>query len=181
MVSVRRIARSPITWTLAVLLVLGLGVGLALTQPWRLFTNTTVVEAAPTVAHSNGAAPPVGTAQEPRVLATGTFVSHEHDTSGSVRILQLPDGNRVLRLEDLDTSDGPALHVWLTDAPVVEGKAGWFLFDDGKHTDLGSLKGNKGSQNYPVAADVDLGTLTSVSIWCERFHVSFGAATLRYT
>ncbi|MEV6562126.1 DM13 domain-containing protein [Nocardia sp. NPDC051756] len=172
MVSARKIARSPITWTLAVLLVAGLGVGLALAQPWRLFTNTTVNEAAPVAA-----AP--GEPAQPRTLATGTLISHEHDTSGTVRILQLPDGTRILRLEDLDTSDGPDLHVWLTDADVVEGKAGWFVFDDGKYTDLGSLKGNKGSQNYVLPADADLTATTSVTIWCQRFHVSFGAAQLR--
>ncbi|WP_433664919.1 DM13 domain-containing protein [Nocardia sp. CA-128927] len=172
MVSARKIARSPITWTLAVLLVIGLGVGLALAQPWRLFTNTTVNEAAP-------AATAPGATAEPRTIADGTFISHEHDTAGTVLILQLPDGSRVLRLENLDTSDGPDLHVWLTDADVVEGKAGWFVFDDAKHIDLGSLKGNKGSQNYPIPADTDLTALTSVTIWCQRFHVSFGAAQLQ--
>ncbi|QIS03659.1 hypothetical protein F5X71_16230 [Nocardia brasiliensis] len=174
MVSVRKIARSRITWAVGVLLVIALGVGLAAFQPWRLFTNTTVDEAAPTVA-----APGAGDAPQPRALARGSFVSHEHTTSGTVVILELPDGGRVLRLEDLDTSDGPDLHVWLTDAPVIEGRAGWFVFDDGAHTDLGSLKGNRGSQNYPLAPDTDLSTLTSVTIWCDRFNVSFGAAELR--
>ncbi|MFI7000992.1 DM13 domain-containing protein [Nocardia sp. NPDC050175] len=169
MVSARKIVRSPITWTLTVLLVIGLGVGLALAQPWRLFTNNTVIEAAPT-------AP--GAPADPRTIATGTLISHEHDTAGTVRILQLPDGSRVLRLEDLDTSDGPDLHVWLTNAEVIAGKAGWFVFDDAQHTDLGSLKGNKGRQNYPIPADTDLTALTSVTIWCQRFHVSFGAAQL---
>ncbi|WP_378742211.1 DM13 domain-containing protein [Nocardia brasiliensis] len=176
MVSARKIARSPITWTLAVLLVIGLGVGLALFQPWRLFTNTTVNEAAPSV---SAPAAPGNPAPQPRTIARGTLISHEHATSGTALILELPDGSRVLRLENLDTSDGPDLHVWLTDAAVIEGKDGWFVFDDGKHTDLGSLKGNKGSQNYPIAADTDLTTLTSVSIWCERFRVSFGAAQLQ--
>jgi hypothetical protein len=43
---------------------------------------------------------------------------------------------------------------------------------------LGDLKGNKGNQNYPIPADVDLADYTAVSIWCERFAVSFGAAEL---
>ncbi|MEU7143879.1 DM13 domain-containing protein [Nocardia sp. NPDC046473] len=175
MVSARKIVRSPITWTLVVLLVVGLGVGLALAQPWRLFTNATVNEAAPT---APGAPATPGAPAAPRTLAGGTLISHEHDTSGTVRILQLPDGSRVLRLENLDTSDGPDLHVWLTNAEVIEGKAGWFVFDDAQHTDLGSLKGNKGSQNYPIPADTDLTARTSVTIWCQRFHVSFGAAQL---
>jgi hypothetical protein len=112
------------------------------------------------------------------VLARGDLVSHEHESSGSVVVLALPDGSRVLRLEDLRTSNGPQLAVWLSDAPVIEGRAGWHVFDDGRSADLGDLKGNIGSSNYPVPADVDLAELGSVSIWCERFAVSFAAAAL---
>ncbi|OLZ73063.1 hypothetical protein AVW11_03070 [Streptomyces amritsarensis] len=39
-------------------------------------------------------------------------------------------------------------------------------------------KGNKGDQNYPIPADVNLADCTGVSIWCDRFDVSFGAAAL---
>jgi hypothetical protein len=150
-------------------------------QPWRLFTNVTVDEALPTVslptaAASAPAAPAVQA--EPTTLATGEFISHEHGTAGTVRVLELPDGSRVLRIEDLDTDNGPDLKVWLTDAPVIDGPDGWFVFDDGEYVDLGSLKGNKGSQNYAIPADVDLADLTSVAIWCDRFSVSFGAAEL---
>jgi len=115
----------------------------------------------------------------PVELARGELISHEHASSGSVVVLELPDGSRVLRLEDLDTSDGPLLKVWLTDAPVIPGRAGWFVFDDGAHVDLGELKGNIGSSNYAIPAGTDLDALTSVSIWCERFAVSFAAAELR--
>jgi hypothetical protein len=115
----------------------------------------------------------------PAVLSQGTFVTHEHDTSGAVSIVRLPDGSRILRLEDLDTSDGPDLEVWLSDAKVVEGKAGWHVFDDGEAKSLGQLKGNKGNQNYVIPAEVDLGDFSSVSIWCNRFNVSFGAAELK--
>lgn len=86
--------------------------------------------------------------------------------------------HRVLRLEDLDTSNGPLLKVWLTDALVRAGKDGWYVFDDGRHVDLGPLKGNKGSQNYALPTEVELSQYHSVSIWCARFHVSFGAAEL---
>ena len=160
--------------------------GLLAFQPWRLFTNVTVNEAVPTVsAPASGASTPAtsGTSEgssqsEPTTLATGEFISHEHGTAGTVRILELPDGSRVLRIEDLDTDNGPDLKVWLTDAPVIDGPDGWFVFDDGQYADLGSLKGNKGSQNYAIPADVDLAELTSLTIWCDRFNVSFGAAEL---
>jgi hypothetical protein len=170
------------------LVLLGIAVitaGLLAFQPWRLFTNVTVDEALPTVssapvgplASSSSSDAPV-TQAEPTTVATGEFISHEHGTAGSVRILELPDGSRVLRIENLDTDNGPDLKVWLADAPVIDGPTGWFVFDDGEYVDLGSLKGNKGSQNYAIPADVDLTDLTSVAIWCDRFSVSFGAAEL---
>ncbi|MGQ4428799.1 DM13 domain-containing protein, partial [Streptomyces violaceoruber] len=114
----------------------------------------------------------------PRTVAGGELVSHEHSTSGTAQLVRLTDGSHVVRLENLDTSNGPDVHVWLTDAPVKEGKAGWHLFDDGEYVDLGKLKGNKGSQNYVVPADVDPSRYSSVSVWCDRFNVSFGAAEL---
>jgi hypothetical protein len=190
--NVRTLARHPVTWLVAVVLAAALAVGLYLFQPWRLFTDVEVNEAlpstaatapAPTGTPAAGTADPATTggqgAAEPRVLATGTFVTHEHETSGRARVLELPDGSRVLRIEDLDTSDGPDLRVWLSDQPVVEGVAGWKVFDDGKSLELGELKGNKGNANYAIPADADLDELTSVTIWCRRFSVSFGAAALK--
>ena len=155
-------------------------VALAAFQPWKLFVDQSVAEAAP-VAESVAAAPegsdpgPV----EPQTLATGDFISHEHATTGTVAVLELADGSRVLRIEDLDTSNGPDLRVWITDAPVIDGRDGWGVFDDGQYVELGKLKGNQGSQNYEIPEDVDLEDLTSVSIWCDRFNVSFGAAELQ--
>lgn len=168
-------------------------VGLALFQPWKLVVDETVNEAAPaeiaaaavgepsaTTGSGGGAAPaPARTSTAPRLLASGDFVSHEHRTTGRVRVLGLPDGRRVLRIDDLDTSNGPDLQVWITDAPVKPGRDGWFIFDDGRYVELGRLKGNKGSQNYDLPASVDLRQLDSLSIWCDRFNVSFGAAQLR--
>jgi hypothetical protein len=168
--------RPAVLVAVAVLVVLG-AVALWLFQPWKLFVDETVDEAAP-VATAPVVAGSADAPAGPKVLATGELISHEHTTSGTVRLLELPDGSRVLRLEDLKTSNGPALHVWLTDQPVIEGKDGWTVFDDGRHVDLGDLKGNLGSANYPVPT-TDLTGFTSVTIWCDRFDVSFGAATLQ--
>ena len=112
------------------------------------------------------------------LLASGMIISHEHQSSGSAHLIRLADGRVQLALENLATSDGPDLRVWLSDQPVIEGRDGWFVFDDGKWLELGELKGNKGNANYPIPADADLDTLKSVSIWCKRFGVSFGAAAL---
>jgi hypothetical protein len=152
-------------------------VGAAVFEPWKLVVDERVQEAVPAVGAAQAAAAPAPA--EPVVLARGTLISHEHDSSGAVTVLRLPDGSRVLRLEDLRTSNGPRLQVWLSDAPVLAGTDGWRLFDDGRHVELGDLKGNIGSSNYPIPPDVDLAALPSVSIWCARFHVSFAAAELR--
>ncbi|GGL79165.1 hypothetical protein GCM10010095_75200 [Streptomyces anthocyanicus] len=174
------------------LAVVGGTLGLYWFQPWKLWQDETVDEALPgavTTASPPGAvttSPPPAAAPAPsptrdagpRTVAGGELVSHEHSTSGTAQLVRLSDGSHVVRLENLDTSNGPDVHVWLTDAPVKEGKAGWHLFDDGEYVDLGKLKGNKGSQNYVVPADVDPSRYSSVSVWCDRFNVSFGAAEL---
>ncbi|MEU3352957.1 DM13 domain-containing protein [Streptomyces sp. NPDC037389] len=165
----RLLSKKVVIGILAVGIVLA-GAGTYWFQPWKLWVSETVREAAPTAGGGRGEAP--------STLATGRLISHEHETSGTVRILRLPDGSRTLRLENLDTSNGPDLRVLITDAPVKEGRAGWFVFDKGTHTSLGKLKGNKGDQNYALPADLDLNRYTSVSIWCDRFDVSFGAAAL---
>jgi hypothetical protein len=61
---------------------------------------------------------------------------------------------------------------------VIEGRDGWHVFDDGRYVDLGDLKGNIGSSNYPIPPDVDVAELSSVTVWCARFAVSFAAAAL---
>ncbi|WP_327354541.1 DM13 domain-containing protein [Streptomyces sp. NBC_01304] len=158
---------------------LAIAAGLYWFQPWKLWQDDTVREAFPVAVSTPGSpGSPSARNPEPKTLATGDFISHEHGTTGKARILQLADGTRVLRLTGLDTSNGPDLRVWLTDAPVQEGKAGWHVFDDGRYQSLGKLKGNKGDQNYPLPADLDLRDYRSVTIWCDRFDVSFGAAEL---
>lgn len=161
-------------------------------EPWALWIDERVDEPLPTAnptpstPREPGTPTPGGPSTTeadaggggPEVLAEGSFVSHEHATSGRVVVLDLGGDDRVLRIEDLDTSNGPDLEVWITDAPVISGDEGWHVFDDGDYVSLGRLKGNLGSQNYVLPESVDLRELHSVSIWCNRFNVSFGAAEL---
>ncbi|GAA1436394.1 DM13 domain-containing protein [Streptomyces thermospinosisporus] len=169
--------------------VAGVGFGLYWFQPWKLWQDETVQEALPAAsapaadapAAPDSDAPGSSAPASPAILASGELISHEHATSGTVKLLRLADGGHVVRLERLDTSNGPDLRVWLTDAPVKDGRAGWHVFDDGRYVSLGKLKGNKGSQNYTVPEDVDPARYRSVTIWCDRFDVSFGAAELTRT
>jgi len=174
--------RKRVLAVLAAGLLVAVAAGLYWFQPWKLWVDETVQESLPlpqTSAQTTESAVPAP--KKPTLVATGELISHEHETSGGVRILRAEDGSMVLRLENLDTSNGPDLRVLLTDAPVLPGKDGWFVFDDGAHVSAGKLKGNKGSQNYTLPAGTDLTRYSSVSIWCDRFDVSFGAAQLTKT
>jgi hypothetical protein len=181
--------RRPVIWILMTALVVLLAVGLWLFEPWRLWTRSTVDEALPgaPVAAPAVPAPPAAPAApappaappaappEPVVLAQGEFVTQEHETTGTVRIIRLADGSRFVRLENFSTSDGPDLHVWVTDQTAG---GSWEKYDDGRYVALGELKATGGNQNYPVPADADLAGLISVVIWCDRFNVAFGSAPL---
>jgi hypothetical protein len=175
-----RLARNPLTWVVVVLLAAGGAFGIYWFAPWKLFTDNTVNETLPNVdAAGTGTQAGSGPAATNTLLASGTIVAHEHESSGTAKLVRLSDGRVQLILENLVTSDGPDLRVWLTDQPVKEGKAGWFVFDDGRYVEVGSLKANKGNQVYDIPAGTDLNGLTSVTIWCKRFSVSFGAAQLK--
>ena len=78
---------------IALLAVVLLAVAAYFFQPWKLFVDTDVQEAIPTVSASpseNSTALPRETEapseaiQYPLVLAQGVLVSHEHQTSGAV-------------------------------------------------------------------------------------------------
>lgn len=186
-------------WPWAVLAVLVAAVAFVLIwfQPQKLFIDERVVEPIPTVAAipagpaatptttatSDAAAPTTGSPSastapsapaEPAELQRGEFVSLDHSTQGVVRVLELADGTRIVRLEGLATENGPDLFVYLTANPAT-GKEG--AFDD-DYVNLGSLKGNQGDQNYDLPAGTDLSRFASVVIWCDRFDSAFGAADL---
>jgi hypothetical protein len=170
-------------WTTAVL-VLVVTVGFALAVWWfgpqKLFLDETVEEPfpvslsepVPTVAASGSAAGPV--ARPPEVLLSGDVRSRGHEGSGVAGVVRLPDGSLVLRLEDLDVSNGPDLRVVLSrHGADADNDA---IARDG--LDLGPLKANRGNQTYDVPAGTDLDAYGSVIVWCRRFSYVFAAAPL---
>jgi hypothetical protein len=176
-----RRSRRRIGALVAVLLLVG-GV-LALTQPWLLLIDDVVAEQLPV---TNPAAPaaaapdpslspdPTAPSTAPVTLLEGSFISRDHSTSGAVAVVQLADGSRVLTITGLATDNGPDLYVYLDDdAADAESSA----FDDG--FDLGPLRGNIGDLVYTIPDALDLSTIASVAIWCDRFSALFGAANLQ--
>lgn len=120
-----------------------------------LFINREVSQAAPTRAA--------------KTLATGTFKDADsfHKTSGTVKILQMADGSRLLRLENFRTINGPDLFVYLS----TDRQASDF-------TNLGGLKGNIGDQNCDIPIGVNIGHYRYVLIYCRAFSTLFGSAEL---
>lgn len=180
-------------WIVAGVALVLVAVALGLTQPWKKFVNVTVDEAAPptaTTAPVTSTAPttapttaPAGAASGETTLSTapaptaptpvgGSFVSHAHGTTGTVRVLTTEGGATVVRFQDLATDNGPDLKVYLSTNPADSAEIGSGALS------LGDLKGNRGNQNYEVPAGTDLASFRSVVIWCERFTVAFGAAPL---
>jgi hypothetical protein len=167
-------------------LVVALAAGAALYwfAPWNLAVDRRVDEALPTASippeQTTGGAegatsPDDGAAAGRATLSNGRFRSLEHETSGAALVIELGDGSRFVRLEDLETSNGPDLRVILSsEAPQDD----WHVYDDGEVHDLGALKGNLGSSNYAIAPDVELSRFSSVVVWCRRFSVGFGVAPL---
>lgn len=179
------------TWIIsAAIALVVVTIGALVFKPWLLFVNVEVNDAipqvAPTTAASPGAAESSTPAAEssvqqpegPVLISSGEFVSHEHSTSGKASIYRLPDGTHQLALENLETTTGPDVRVWLSAGPVVEGRDGWFTAGQHPHLELAPLKGNRGNQVYALPADVDPSAWPTVDLWCVAFGVSFGAAPL---
>ncbi|MDQ2588195.1 DM13 domain-containing protein [Saccharothrix yanglingensis] len=163
--------------------VVGLVVGVALFQPWRLWTDRTADEAllvpvatapATSAASTASAVPTTTTPAGPVALASGPFRSLEHATTGSATLVRLPGGGHAVQFESLDTSDGPDLYVYLSDKPSDSPES---AFGSG-FTNLGKLRANRGDQVYEVPAGTALDAVRSVVIWCERFSAGFAVAPL---
>jgi hypothetical protein len=168
-----------VRWLLAALALGLVALGVYWFEPQALFIDKRVSDPVPVVAGPTPKAadePAASTTVPPGPvdLGTGDLVSLDHSTSGRVRILQLADGSRFLRLEDLRTDNGPVVRVYLSSNPA-DGPEG--AFDD-TYVDLGEMQGNLGDQNYAIPADVDPLDYASVVIWCDRFDSAFGAADL---
>lgn len=164
-------------WVVGGVLAILAAVALVWFQPQKLLYSDRVDEGLPEVAQQAESSVPgqrSAAAAQPVELASGDFVSREHQTRGSARVLRLADGRVIVRFEDFATSNGPVLVVWLSKNPA-RGPAEEF---DDEYVLLGALKGNIGNQNYTLPGDVDSAAFASVVVWCDRFNVPFGAADL---
>ena len=135
-------------------------------RPERLVIDRRVNEAFPAAEDASSA----------QVLVSGVFYGVLHPTVGNATVYRFANGDRILRLTNFRTSNGPDVHVYLVAAEDAKDSA---TVQHAGFIDLGAIKGNVGDQNYSIDHDLDLSKYRTVSIWCKRFAVNFGAAPLR--
>jgi hypothetical protein len=103
-------------------------------------------------------------------LRTGSFVGVGdgiHNAEGIAKVIPLEDGSNILRLENLQVTNGPDLYVYLaTDKSASD------------FASLGKLKANNGNQNYDIPSESNLTKYDTALIWCRPFSVLFGSAEL---
>lgn len=115
---------------------------------------------------------------DPIRLLSGAFQGADsfHQGSGDVGAYVLDDGLQILRFDNLDVTNGPDLHVILSPVAAADGRDDVMVSG---YVDLGSLKGNRGNQNYDIPPEVDLASGEwTVVIYCQPFHVIFATAEL---
>ncbi len=106
----------------------------------------------------------------PTVVRSGAFMDADnfHKTSGTAQLIKIGEKYFVRFENDFKTINGPDLFVYF-------GKDGKYVAE----AKLGALKGNVGSQNYEVPANLNPADYNEVWIWCRAFFVPFGKAVLR--
>ncbi len=113
-----------------------------------------------------------------RVLATGEFIHANpsdpfHYGTGSVTVYE----GTVFLGADFEVGPGPKFHVYLVPLDQVTPNT---EVDEVAFVDLGRLRAFKGSQVFPVPADLKLTDYGSVVIWCQQFGVLVSPAKLNF-
>ena len=101
------------------------------------------------------------------VLATGQFTgAGDHIVTGGVEVVEV-EGNYFIQLaDDFSLDNAP-------DPKVGLGRDGY-----DPETKAGELISLTGASTYQVPAGIDVEAYNEVHIWCERFSVPLGIATL---
>jgi electron transfer DM13 len=111
----------------------------------------------------------------PAATLTGMFDHRAGvDTvAGNATLGKTSDGKVILRFENLNSANGPDLHVYLS---KQASPASTQQVMDG--VEVGKLKATQGTSNYELAASTDITQYKSVVIYCKSFSVVFGYANL---
>jgi hypothetical protein len=143
-----------------------------------------VSPASNSVSDASPATSTTATASSPDTAAidrSGTFVSGEHETQGTVRVFT-ENGRRYLELDStFQTSTlGPDLFVILhrSDDVLASTNPPAFPLQEQDYVLIDRLQQYSGEQRYQIPDDINLADYESAVIWCRRFNATFGAARL---
>jgi hypothetical protein len=137
---------------------------LAPTDPTNPTSSTTTSSIPPIPAEASTATP------EPVAVRSSAIHGIDHRASGTAVIYRQPDGTLLVGLENIDIQPGPDYDVYVVPGADQEGTDGGTRLDD--------LRGNKGTQYYPVPIGPDVATgQWTVLVWCQTFDVPVAGAT----
>ncbi|MEP1231331.1 MAG: DM13 domain-containing protein [Litorimonas sp.] len=133
-------------------------------------SNDAVKDITPeTVVNTETAEKVVAAVTEATPVSIGTFSGRsDHVTNGGVSIVK-KDGGYHLMLDDAFFLDGAP------DPVVALGNNGEYKVEN----KLGPLGNTKGAQSYAIPANMNPADFTEAYIWCEKFSVPLGIATLK--
>ena len=127
---------------------------------WRSLVITVAVLAAVLAA-------PLAASAQDQVLASGAFRGKSgHAASGGVRVVKTGTGVTVVLERDFKFDGAP-------DPKLGFGRNGYV-----KSTQFSALRSNSGQQTYAIPADIDPADYTELWVWCEKYSVPLGVATL---
>jgi hypothetical protein len=111
-----------------------------------------------------------------KVLASGPFYNIDRTGKGMAKIYEMPDGTRVLRLDNFYVTINSDLELRLSELPAPHSTEESV---QAPFKGLGVLKATTGSMNYPLPRDVDVSRYHSIVVWCELTHNAYAGAALK--
>ena len=105
-----------------------------------------------------------------KVIATAKFRENDrgqdtlHHGSGSVLIVNAPEGRFIQLAEDFSSTPGPDYHVYISQDTNIDHEDRFFK---SKQIELGRLIKGSGASYYKIPDNTDF---RSVTIWCKAFN-----------
>ena len=112
---------------------------------------------------------PAGPCVDPRCahLIKGDFLPRFRPATGQALLLEF-DGQKILRFENLEITNGPSLHVYLSKD-----------LSNKDVVDLGENLATKGNVNYSVPSTVNIEEYNYALIWSQKYGVLFAYTELQ--
>jgi len=120
--------------------------------------------------------PAPATLASAKVLGTATMYNIDKTGEGTAKIYQLPDGSKMIRLENFFVSINSDLEIRLSElaAPKSTDEV-----EKAPFATVAPLKATVGNMNYDVPKDIDVTRYKSIVIWCEITRNAYAAASIK--